>query len=865
MTAIFNCMRTMKTRVVIITTLILACCTIAFGRQKEPPRNLFDWQGLPAVDAPVRGAFVGVSNDAVIIAGGTYHIVEKPKAEKQVYVDTISILEADSNTWQRSFKLEHPLAYGASVSTDNATILIGGTNGRRCYAQVLCLRWDNTAKKLNFEYLPDLPQPCAYTSAAIIDRTVYVAGGIDSPGSRTALKNFWAMDLSRPQAELKWQELTPWPDGPGRISPVTAAQNSGEYYCFYIFGGDELITGPDGGVARRHLTDAYRYNPFEKDISLRWKKNLDVPEPVTAYPTIDIGQSHILVFASNPAKWLIKAGVKTDTLAYHTITNTWVKRKELPDELFTAGAFKWSDKTVIFGNGGPSGTGPTRLFSAELAELKTRFGVVNYLTLGGYLIVLVLVGLYFSKSQKCTDDYFLAGRRVPWWAAGMSIYATSFSAISFMSTPAKIYATDWLYFFGIVALMPVVLFTIYFFLPFVRRLNVTTAYEYLEKRFNLWVRLFGSAVFILFQLGRMAIVLLLPALALATVTGINVQVCILTMGILCIIYTVLGGIEAVIWNDCLQLIVLTGGALMILFTVGANLEGGFASVISTGLADSKFRIVNCTWDYTVTALWVVFFGNFLSNLAPYITDQAVIQRYLTTADIKQAGRSLWFNFWALIPISLLFFTIGTALYAFYKSRPELLSPVIKTDAILPWFVVQKMPIGVCGLVVAGIFAASMSSLDSSIHAVSTAIVTDFYRRFNSGASETFYLKLARRLTAIIGVTGTAAASIMAVYNIASLWDLFMTILGLVSGGLAGIFLLGILTRRANGPGVFVGAVISAVLVFAVQTYTRMHFFLFGAVGVVSAMTVGYIASLVIPARPQNLDGLTIYTINNRKD
>lgn len=399
----------MKTRVVIITTLILACCTIAFGRQKESPGNLFDWQLLPAVDAPVTGAFVGASDDAIIIAGGTCLPVEKSKAEKQVCVDTVSVLEADSNTWQRGFKLEHPLAYGASVSTDNAMILIGGTDGWRCYAQVLRLRWDNIARKLNFEYLPDLPKPCAYTSAAIIDQTVYVTGGIDSPGARTALKNFWAMDLSRPQAELEWQQLSPWPDGPGRISPVTAAQNSGEYDCFYIFGGDELTAGSDGGVVRRSLTDAYRYNPFEKDTSLRWKKILDVPEPVTASPAVEIGQSHILVFASNQAEWLTKAGLKTDTLTYHTITNTWVKRKELPDGLFTAGAFQWADKTVILGSDGLSGTGPTRLYAAEPAELKTAFGVVNYLTLGGYLMVLVLVGLYFSRREKTTDDYFLAG------------------------------------------------------------------------------------------------------------------------------------------------------------------------------------------------------------------------------------------------------------------------------------------------------------------------------------------------------------------------------------------------------------------------------------------------------------------------
>jgi SSS family transporter len=359
----------------------------------------------------------------------------------------------------------------------------------------------------------------------------------------------------------------------------------------------------------------------------------------------------------------------------------------------------------------------------------------------------------------------------------------------------------------------------------------------------------------------MAIMLLLPAITLSTVTGLNVQTCILTMGLLCIIYTVLGGIEAVIWNDCLQVIVLLGGALLLLGMVWINMEGGLATVVSIARADAKLTLADFSWDWTIPALWVVLIGNMLSNLPPYITDQAVIQRYLTTPDIKQARQALWFNVWFLAPNGLLFFVMGTSLYAFYKMRPELLNPTIPTDAIVPWFVVQNLPAGICGLVIASIFAASMSSLDSSIHAVATTIVTDFYRRFKPGASETFYLRLARALTIIIGLFGTITALIMAASNIISLWEAYMKLLGLISGGIAGIFLLGILTRRSNGAGAFIGAIASALLVFAVQTYTSIHFFLYGAIGVVSAMIVGYLASIMIPAAPKNIEGLTVYKVD----
>ena len=178
------------------------------------------------------------------------------------------------------------------------------------------------------------------------------------------------------------------------------------------------------------------------------------------------------------------------------------------------------------------------------------------------MLSLVVMGFYFSRREKGTDDFFLGGKRIPWWAAGLSIFGTQLSAITFMAIPAKAFATDWLYVLltvGILAVCPVIIIC---FLPFFRRLNVTSAYEYLELRFNLPVRLYGSASFLFFQLGRMSIVVLLPAIALSAVTGLNVYMCIIVMGVLCTLYTVLGGIEAVIWTDVIQVIVLMGGTFL---------------------------------------------------------------------------------------------------------------------------------------------------------------------------------------------------------------------------------------------------------------------------------------------------------------
>ena len=206
--------------------------------------------------------------------------------------------------------------------------------------------------------------------------------------------------------------------------------------------------------------------------------------------------------------------------------------------------------------------------------------------------------------------------------------------------------------------------------------------------------------------------------------------------------------------------------------------------------------------------------------------------------------------------------MGSALYVFYKTHPHLLHPAVKTDAIFPLFVVQRMGPGFCGLAIAGVFAASMSSLDSSMHAITTATVTDFYRRFRPNHNDSRYLKLSRWLVFLVGILGTGIAMIMAYSGIVSLLDAFMTLLGLLGGGMAGIFLLGILTRRTHGGGAFLGAITSAIIVFAVQEYTSMHFLLFGAVGLVSCMLVGYLVSLVLPnGSKKDLSGLTVFASN----
>ncbi len=512
---------------------------------------------------------------------------------------------------------------------------------------------------------------------------------------------------------------------------------------------------------------------------------------------------------------------------------------------------------------------PAAASAAGDAQVPRGFGAANYAVLAAYLVALVVMGAYFSRREKSTDDYFLAGRRVPWWAAGLSIFGTGLSAITYMAIPAKAYASDWTFIltnFAPILFIPLV---VAYYIPFYRRLRVTTAYEYLERRFGLPARLVASGYYVLFQFARMAIVLFLPAVALATVTGLDLYACILIMGVLATAYTVMGGIEAVIWTDVLQVVVLMGGAILSVVLVAAEVDGGLGAIISTGAARGKFHTFNWTWDYSVAAVWVMVIGSLLSAVMPNSADQAVVQRYLTTRDERAAKRAAWTSALLGIPTAFVFFFLGTALYVYYHpTGAELVDPSgagasMRNTAILPLFVMQRMPAGVSGLVIAGIFAASMSSVDSGINAVATAFTTDFYRRFRARASEREYLNVARVVTLAAGGIGTAVAVLVARLEVSSILDLFFEVLGLFGGGLAGLFVLGIFTRRATGRGALAGAAGSAAALYVVKTYTNVHFQLYGGIGLGVCVGAGYLVSLLLPGgagRPKPLKGLTIHTM-----
>ena len=889
-------MTSMRTGASILFSRLLAILILmlvpGLAAAAEFTDKFLQWETMPALPRGLAGQFAGagqhtgvnadpsLDSSHILVAGGA-SFPEAPPWEggSKVWHDDVYGLVAGTDAWSVAGKLPRPTAYGVSISSLDGLICIGGGDDERHFQEVFLLRWDVSGSQLKEEALPNLPGPCAFMTGALLGNAIYIAGGQAAPDSKEALKVFWRLDLSEPSEgeparARAWEVLEPWP-GPERILAVSAVQDG----TLILASGARLVSDRAGGVTREFLTDAYRYHPKSG-----WRTIAPTPAPVVAASAVALGNSHVLVFSGDDGSQFGRVselkenhpGFRRDVLAYETITDTWRVIDTMPEGLVTTNAVRWrrvrmgeTVETVVIASGEDRpGHRSTSVFETPTAKRESPFHPLDYVALVAYLAALVCMGFYFSRRGKTTEDFFLAGRRIPWWAATLSIFSTQLSAITFMAIPATAYATNWvtiLMNFGILLVAPIMVLTS---LPFLRRLNLTTIFEYLELRFNVIIRMYGSLAFVSYQLARTGIVLLLPSLALSTVTGFSLYVCIVIMGLLCTLYTVLGGIEAVIWTDVLQSFVLVGGAIVCLVVVAFGVEGGVSGVWDTALNHDKFHIFNMNGGPASMAAWVLIVGGFFTQLVPYISDQALLQRLLTTPTEKQAVRSVWVHALIVIPASLLFFGLGTALFAFFKSNPEALNASARSnDIILPWFVATQFPAGLAGLVIAGLFAATMSSVDSSINSVATCLVTDFDRKIRPDVDDASRLRLAKSLTIIVGILATLSAIAVSLMDAKSLWSLILKFAGLFGSSLTGTLLLGMCTQRANSHGMAVGIVTSMVVLYVVQRMDPplVHGFLYAAVGIVTCVIVGYAASIALGGETRSGAGLTLKTLKKQEE
>ncbi len=509
--------------------------------------------------------------------------------------------------------------------------------------------------------------------------------------------------------------------------------------------------------------------------------------------------------------------------------------------------------------------------------------LIDVVTLVAYFVVVATVGIYASRKSTNTENYFLGGRSFKGLIVGISMVGASISCVTFLAFPADSFKTAWLRFVPNLTLPFVVLIASYFFLPFYRRGNITSGYQYLEGRFGPSVRTYGSIGFILMQIWRMTMILYLLSALIKETTGLQPIVSILVAGGCVAVYTILGGLHSVIWTQVVQTSVLVLGGAICIITIVKALPGGFGQVISIGVADGKLALADLVdgkmtpapWGFSLTSKSVAMMVLVGLNMFgyEYAGNQNVIQRYIASSSAREARKAMWLCSASSVIIWAAFMFLGTALYAFFKVFPcteatQMLTGAQKAERILPFFIVHHLPPGIVGLVLAAALAAAMSTLNTSINSATMIGVVDIYRRMiKPDASDQHYMRAAYVVSTIASILMVVGAMILTATDIKTLQHTGTVMTSLMSGGFLAIYLLGFLTDRGDARAVWIG--LFCTFAFTLWTVIprpwlpqalRFPFDLYytGLVGNLMMFVVGYLAGSLLPRRPRNLTNLTIW-------
>ena len=430
-----------------------------------------------------------------------------------------------------------------------------------------------------------------------------------------------------------------------------------------------------------------------------------------------------------------------------------------------------------------------------------------------YLAAVLFAGMYFSKKKMTGKEYFKGDGTIPWWVTSVSIFATLLSPISFLSIAGNSYNGTWVLWFAQLGIFIAVPLTIRLFLPVYSKLKIDTAYHYLELRYkSKGLRVLGALLFIIYQIGRMSIIMYLPSVVLAPLVGININVLIIIMGIIAIVYSYGGGLKSVLWTDFIQGLVLIAGVVFTLIYLVFSIDGGMGTIFTT-LQNGKFLAPNeVVFDPNIlkSSVFIILVGAGINTFSSYISSQDVVQRFTTTTDIKELRKMTFGNGFLSIGTTTVIYLIGTALFVFYHQNPQLLQTAHQ-DQIFASFIVYQLPIGVSGILIAAIYAASQSTLSTGLNSVATSWVLDIQDSFNRQISEEKQTKIAKLVSLGVGIIAIIVSMILANGEIKSAYEWFNSFMGLVLGVLAGIFVLGVITKKATSIGAYAGFFASAII------------------------------------------------------
>lgn len=663
-----------------------------------------------------------------------------------------------------------------------------------------------------------LPLPSAVRAAqAAWEGDALLVGGLGPDGSPRLFRYQFV-------ARAGWTALAAWPGGE---PAVLGAQNRARFVIL-----------ADGRQWRWSAADG-------------WRAGAAAPGAVAAGSATAIGQAHLL--------YAVARGGQTALYSYSTITDAWAALGRLPAGPL-AGIATVDDGLLV----AAAGAGELKLWKVATAFPRQGLATIDMAIIAAYMLAMLGMGLYFySRANKgSSSEFFLGNRRIPFWAAGLSMFAGTIGSVNYLAYPAKSFETDWQYLMSKVTYVGALVVVAIWLAPFFRRLNVVSVYSYFEARFHVAIRLLASGLWIILQLtARMGIILYLPALAINTMTGIDIVACIVVVGVFTIVYTALGGMRAVVWTDVVQVFVLTGGAL---FAIGYIIHDlGLTTVIDTTIEFHKTRAINLSFDVKQPTIWTFLSLAVLEGVLCFPRDQIVMQRVLSTSSPQQASWSILTFAAVLLPSAVMFYGIGTALFAFYRAHPAALDPMLPIDAVFPTFIGTQLPHGVVGLVVAGVLAAAMGVLSGIINSVATLCSVDFYDRFMPARTQQQIVRFSEIVSVLVGLIGIGLAILLSRMNVHSLLDLTIELGGVFGGSFAGAYPLGMFSTRTNWQGAAIGIVVSLAVTASVWAMQAVHPYLYLAIAIFVTLVVGYVASLFFPPPTRPLDGLTVFTRSRR--
>ncbi len=471
------------------------------------------------------------------------------------------------------------------------------------------------------------------------------------------------------------------------------------------------------------------------------------------------------------------------------------------------------------------------------------FTTIDLVILIVYLAAVLFAGLHFSKKEMQGKEYFKGDGTIPWWVTSVSIFATLLSPISFLSLAGNSYSGTWIMWFAQLGMLLAIPITIKFFLPIYSKLGIDTAYHYLELRFNSkGLRVLGAIMFIIYQIGRMSIIMYLPCMVLGKLTGINVNFLIIIMGVIAIIYSYTGGLKSVLWTDFIQGSVLLIGVTFAFIFLISHLDGGMGSIFNAFATEGKFLAPDQPiFDINILkdSVFLLIVGAGINTIGSYVSSQDIVQRFTTTTDTKKLNKMMLTNGLLSIFIATVFYFIGTGLYVFYQQNT--LPPAAEQDQIFASYIAFELPVGITGLLLAAIYAAAQSTLSTGLNSVASSWTLDIQERLSKKElSFKTQTKIGQIVSLVVGIFAIAVAMILANGGVKSAYEWFNGFMGLVLGILVGTFILGAFTKVANTFGASLAFVASTIVMICIKYLAPA-----GAVSIWSYSIISIAVSLVV--------------------